>query len=40
MAEDVSWTAVGGSITRGRDAVIAACDEVSGEHVDVGTTFT
>jgi limonene-1,2-epoxide hydrolase len=39
MAENVSWAAVGGSITRGRDAVIAACDEASGELVDVGTTF-
>jgi ketosteroid isomerase-like protein len=39
MLDDIQWTLVGGKDVRGRDAVVAICDEITKELANVKTTF-
>jgi ketosteroid isomerase-like protein len=40
MAEDVEWVSVGGSVVKGRDAVMRACENSAAEVGQLTTEFT
>jgi ketosteroid isomerase-like protein len=39
LAPDVAWVSVGGSTTRGKDAVVAVCEETLSELAETTTEF-